>query len=538
MFEIQLAPRPQPIQVPNTPLVTPASPAVTGDTAGDFIKAIREGFITSQDIADRLGTLGQAKRAAEIQQAKEVVDPAAIAARASARDAAAAEAAIAKQKAQVALPNVAEKEALELDTLRAKTAETVYGDAIQAYKRYHPPLFRPDGKPANEEMAEMGTFYKRAELLKMRADEGLKAAPIKFFRDGQEHQVFKNAFDEDVTPPMDGSTNPNRKKYLQMREEADWMIASPSDVIKRQKELREEWYPKDKGRTAAKASGGKPVVEPSGNVRESTLPSVPQAPAEKTYVPGTGLPVSAGTSEADVEKQVLTYTDDVRKSPQYQAWSEKMSAINALDEIEKAYATNPEITNVLDSALAGVTLQLLSPGPSASARSFQDFRVANIEEHAQTLREKIADLPEKLLGKDRFEPGARARIIAEARRLVTAKENSAATVLKRAQDFATAKQADPFFDDKEKAILARASQPAPPPGAPGAAPGTVQTQPGVYKLPSGKKISFTPRAPAPASRPFTPAPAPAALVAPRVPATEQPVTHPSGIVWPATLTPR
>lgn len=536
MFEIQLAPRPQPIQVPNMPLVTPASPAVTGDTAGNFIKAIRDGFITSQDIADRLGELGQSQRAAEIQKNREVVDPAAIAARATARDAAAAEAAIAKRKAEVALPNVPEKESLELDALRAKTAETVYGDAIQAYKRYHPPLFRPDGKPANEEMAEMGTYYKRAELLKARAEEGLKAAPIKFFRDGQERQTFLNAFDEDVTPPMDGSTNPNRKKYLQMREEADWMIASPSEVIKRQKELKEAWYPKDKGRTAAKGSG-KPVVEPSGKVRESTLPSVPQAPAEKTYVPGTGLPVSAGTSEADVEKQVLSYTDDVRKSPQYQAWSEKMSAINALDEIEKAYATNPEITNVLDSALAGVTLQLLSPGPSASARSFQDFRVANIEEHAQTLREKIADLPEKLLGKDRFEPGARARIIAEARRLVTAKENSAATVLKRAQDFATAKQADPFFDDKEKAILARAAQPAPPPGAPGAAAGTVQTQPGVYKLPSGRTISFTPRAPAPASKPFTPAAPAPALVTPKAPATEQDVARGFVDLWRQTRTP-
>src|SRR6267142_620914 len=98
------APESQNVQVGLSaqPLVTAPAGVVTPNAVAAMTDAFRSGAITAQDIIDRIGAVGQAKKKAELQSLQEFTNPATIEARRQAVLAANANAQLAQQQASAA----------------------------------------------------------------------------------------------------------------------------------------------------------------------------------------------------------------------------------------------------------------------------------------------------------------------------------------------------------------------------------------------------------------------------------------------------
>src|SRR6266850_5476794 len=104
------------------PLVTPIQPAVNPSAVEMLSDAFRKGFITSQDIHNTIGEVGQARKKAELTTLGEAVSPESVAARKNIVEAAGAHAQLESAQAGAAQPNVEPAAALQGKQIAAASA--------------------------------------------------------------------------------------------------------------------------------------------------------------------------------------------------------------------------------------------------------------------------------------------------------------------------------------------------------------------------------------------------------------------------------
>lgn len=114
------------------PIVPNVQPQVTPDAVNALVNAMHNGFVNTQDIVDRIGTLGQAKKRAMIEEMQEYVSPDAIKARMAQHQ-------LAGAQSQAQLGLVQPQADVLANQLALQQATTTYGQGgIQAIQTLGP----------------------------------------------------------------------------------------------------------------------------------------------------------------------------------------------------------------------------------------------------------------------------------------------------------------------------------------------------------------------------------------------------------------
>src|SRR6266568_373003 len=118
------------------PLVTPANTEIQSSNAvKNLIDAFHSGFISQDDIVNRVGDLGQAKNKALLESLGEYVSPGAIQARQTAYDAETAQNQLAAQSAVAQQPTVSPLAELNTVKTKAAIADETSAGGYTAYKK-------------------------------------------------------------------------------------------------------------------------------------------------------------------------------------------------------------------------------------------------------------------------------------------------------------------------------------------------------------------------------------------------------------------
>jgi hypothetical protein len=389
------------------PFVTDLTPAVTQDAVQKLVEGFRSGYITTQDIMSRASTLSATKSRAELQMAREIISPEAIQAR---------------KEAQM----------LEAEKARGEREVGLAKDFVGAYLRYNLPLKKADGSTDYTGMAEVGQKYADNERLLKYAELGTKGEPRQFIDDkGRTHTVMINSFGEDITP-VPGKKNAILENYQKMAQKARTfllqnddepevpeggtapvievapkiMTPGPSPMITALAPQPFQYVPEGAVQGApTPIAAAAPMVQPAQPVAAAPVVAPKVAPGVPEYEPFTGM-ITATTFKPD------DYMKDVRGSELYKNWAEKTPAIAGFRATVRAYQAAPgaQITTQNDIDLANAALQIASPGATAGGRGMESYRVTRIEE-AVPLLERLLDLPDVVLKRNKFPEETRNRII-------------------------------------------------------------------------------------------------------------------------------
>lgn len=204
-------------------LVTPMTPAVTPDAVNALVNAYHNGFVNTQDIIDRIGAVGQAKKKALLESLGEYVSPEAIQARKSQIQAAGAQANLQTAQAQGGQQLVQPLTESNLADIVQHNQTRLSGDAVKAYTSLHPPIYKIDanGNPTSEydytAMTREGSELLQAMALRDYSQQRLQGTWADYYDDKlkQTRKAFINASGENVTPGSD-----RWKYYNQLRDQA------------------------------------------------------------------------------------------------------------------------------------------------------------------------------------------------------------------------------------------------------------------------------------------------------------------------------
>lgn len=143
------------VNVPQGPLVAPASDVLNTGAVENLVDAFKKGFVTSQDIVDRIGDIGKAKKQSLLQALGEHVSPEAINSRMAAYKAAGAQSELQTAQSQAGLGLVQPQAKLAATQTAAAQAAAEYGatglqafnDLYQMYNEHPSDYNLPNGQP-------------------------------------------------------------------------------------------------------------------------------------------------------------------------------------------------------------------------------------------------------------------------------------------------------------------------------------------------------------------------------------------------------
>lgn len=496
--------QPKSINIPQ--MIGEVTPAATPSAVAQLADAFRQGFITTNDIMEHTGSnaltrglVEKKKMAAEQQLLGEQMDPLAIEAR------------------QEATRLTGEKAKGERETALTK-------DFVGAYLKYNLPLKKADGTPDYSGMAEVGQKYADMERTLAYAKAGMTGTPVERLdpKTGQKYVVYKNAYNEDITEPSDGSKNATLEHYRKLfRKSSSFLIQNDNEpdipeggtapiISVSPKALQDEaaspmissLHPEI---TAGVPTGAptveeinravqseidpasrvtplvgiaqpipgmpqpapKVVVEPTATGTAVTVQAPQAAPVEKpaVYVPGTGVLTGMGDFKpAEVVK-------DAKSTELYKNWAERSAAIDAFRAVKQFYAANPndEVTGQNDKDLLTTATQIASMSSSGGSGRAMMNEIKLVEAKIPTW-DRIKDAPDIVLNRNLFPKPVRDRIISMVERHIKGIESLAGGALKTASDELIARGMDPakYFSPAERALFGET------PGAESAAGGGIE----------------------------------------------------------------
>lgn len=496
--------QPKQISSLGQPIVPTIEPVVTQDAMKKLTDAFRQGFITTNDILDRARE--QDKQNLLLQRAKEEVSPEAVAARKAANEL------------------TTEKALGERETMLSK-------DFVAAYLRYNLPLKKSDGTPDYTGMAEVGQKYADYERLLKYSEMGVTPAgqPVTWTDEkGIKHVQVFNAFGEDITQ-VPGKVNKVLEEHQKnLRKARSFILQNDKEPEVPEGEEPPQIDVSSK-QAAPVAITPAPVVSAPAPVRTvgappvEIAPKIPSAvgpltdwtqqvpvihggPAPSIIVPQqptvavapTAPPVAAAPPVIQPPEATLFYTPgegrtmgsefkpdeymkDVRSSELYKNWAEKTPAISGFRATARAYQSKPEgsITTQDDIDLANAALQIASPGSTAGGRGMEAYRITRIEDSIPLL-ERLLDLPDVVLKRNKFPKGTRDRIIAITERKAEEIERLGRDTIQSAQERLKTQGLNPavFLFEPEKQLVKG------PAGASQAVGGTIT-------LPSGRQLIWS-----------------------------------------------
>jgi hypothetical protein len=311
---------------------------------------------------------------------------------------------------------------------------------------------------------------------------------------GRPVTTFINAFGEDITPAP-GKVNRALQEYQNMARKARIFLLQND----KEPEVPEggtppviEVSPKAITESSMAAAGRALTPETTGvfpQVMPKTPPGLfqPVVDAHKISVEPSAPPsmyagegMVTGKSSFDPGKAI----SDVRGTEIYKNWAEKTPAIDGFRAAIRGYQNAPEekITTQRDIDLANLAMQIAAPGQTAGGVGMRAYQIQRIEESIPLL-ERLLDLPDVVLKRNKFPPDTRARIIAVTQQKIKALEDSGRSAVASLAGQLKSQDYDPeeYLFDPEKKLITGATSAA---AASGGAAAPVQSK--TIRLPSGR----------------------------------------------------
>jgi hypothetical protein len=223
----------QPIQAGATaqPLVTSASDVVTPDAVAQLTDGFRKGFITADDVVNRIGDVGKAQKKALLESLGEYVNPDLINSRLAAAKASTAQSNLQQQQATAAQGIVQPAANLAQTQIASQQAEAVYGKGgLETYQTLGP-LYGESMPPNPDEndfkkAAQRGNEMKGQMMLADRWLQQIAPAADYTFTDaqGNTYPRKKNWQGIDVTPPNPSTGYPGSPAYWAYAKQLDQFL--------------------------------------------------------------------------------------------------------------------------------------------------------------------------------------------------------------------------------------------------------------------------------------------------------------------------
>jgi hypothetical protein len=411
------------------PLVTPLQPVVTPSAVSALTDAFRQGFITSKDVFDTIGPVGQAKKKAELTGLDEFTSPDALAARKAALQAQAAQAQLVQATAHANTGLVQPTADLQAANIQKQKEEVLSKNAIDAWTQWNLPIYKKDetgadtAEPDYDAMKQAGMKYVRANNMLSYANQGLTGQRVetKDPKTGQPKYIILNSMGQDVSPDT-----ADHKHYSDMRREA-W------NLFMSEPEIPEPPKPAANGAAAPapKAPASSSLITPNS----ASAPA--SAVAAPVIQPWQGIP--AGPVPGSTIPEVK---DELRKEPQYSDWTQKLTPMRDFQmaaqsiyapptEDEKAIF-GPAVMKNKDIKLIQALKTLAVQSQTATARGVPDFQTHELAEKLPKL-EALENWKGILSGTSELGPDARSRLIRMGNEYIKAKEQGVLPRIKWAE---------------------------------------------------------------------------------------------------------
>lgn len=417
------------------PLVTSANPVVNPSAVQALSDAFRQGVLTTDDILNRLGPAGQARRKAEITSLNEFSGPNATAARQAAYQAAAAKSGLETQQATAAGPLVEPGAALQGAQIARQQADLKWAGGVQAYQQYAPYFGQPaivqkeDGSPDYDTMGQKGNEYMRTMAQQNFARMMLEPDPNrKISGVNNQQQPFERQYNKwgvEVTP---GSPTYNNLSQV-IQSTNDTIFGTPGKVS-----VQPTAPPPPAVSPTPSMSGDAAraaILNANPNLAGSAVANLPDAQAQAAatpqvtpqvapqvtppvvepggYSPGTGLITGPSKNQFTAE----SLGADLRKQKSYELWDQQkgfaQSFETTADKINKIPVAEQRSSkakmNTLDIALAESIIKMYDPG-----MAIREFKWDKLAE-AQPLLEKLPNWKAEFLKTGSLTPEGRQRLI-------------------------------------------------------------------------------------------------------------------------------
>lgn len=446
-FEIQQPVQPGPVNIGAAaqPLVTSAAPVVTPDAVTALTDAFHKGFITSQDIADRIGQIGQMERKTQMQKMSEFIDPAAIAARQQAVAAGGAQAGLVTAQAEAALPNVAQEAQVAKETAAQKLADIHHGtgasqafsDYAQAYGVSTMPTL-PDGSPDYETRAMLGREMAFTQQQIEIARQGMLPAGKKVAiptKQGGTIEVEGNAFNQplfDENGKQSAYAKDAARRYEYFTDQRDSARQRNATSTQTAPNAATSTAPATASPVTINLGPQAPTVMPGNPTNAASIPAatpmvqVPQtqapvaaSPAAATSVFPTYIPpgaIAAQNPNTFLEQKMAT--DLLDKDKGAERWQQSVSTLKtffkAQESIKDAEATGKPLTGPEKTLGEAVfNLYAASAASAGGGRAMApDFKLENLEA-VGTIPDRVKNALGLILRKKALDPVAREAIITE-----------------------------------------------------------------------------------------------------------------------------
>jgi hypothetical protein len=473
------------------PLVTSADPSVVGPQAvQNLVDSFRQGFITGNDIMDRIGAVGQAKRKAELEQLGEYVDPQFIEARKSAAAAQTAQNQLQLTQAQASTGNV--QALADYQKQQAQWATANLGDkaAIDAYTMYNRPLKKADGSYDFDQMADLGTPMKGAAARYQYAVNALQVGDIKNIPGGPGQRPQLVYLDKNGAPMTDKS---RQAAYDQL--EGSWAELHNIDASQRGKTPALPYSgPPPAAMLAPAAPAATSLVQPLststaapvGGVVQVTTPVTTGGTAEAPvpqFMQGAQVPYgyAQGTSPPEIQERVTNIRNVTDKSPEVENYAKAQQYItpfevNASRVAQMTPAQQQSATmGVLDQSMLENLIKMYDP-----QGVMREFKWDKLEENQNRLEtylnfglpgNPLKNVIQKVEGKTILTPLARQRLIDQGYEVINGMQSSAQNRLNDAQKFASSVGLpDPYATNDNLSFVAKGGRSKNPVAVPGDIP--------------------------------------------------------------------
>ena len=400
------------------PLVT--NPDLSSTDSGavqNLVQAYHQGFVSADDIVNRIGQQATAQKKATLEALKEYVDPEMINARLGQ----------AKLAGALVQPQI-DAQTLEL---RRQAANSAWGGGVDAFQNYAP-LFghaempqNPDGSPDFMTMGKLGRqFMLPAQRYKL-ALQGLEVDPSRTQelvdpQTGKKGKKVFNKWGQEITP---GSPGESAYRGLMMLPGMPGAAPEPgafSTLI-----------------TPQQSAPAQPQTQP-------VIPAPGAQPQTQvgTYNPDLGVVTGQ-------EKGYMATPDEIsaeyQKQKSYELWEQQKKFAQSFDTTAKRIEQIPAADqrsgktpmNALDIALAESIIKLYDPG-----MAIREFKWDKLAE-AQPYLERLPNWRPEFLKSGTLTPEGRQRLIEMGYDNIDGADNSVRPHFQRAAQQATAAGLDP-----------------------------------------------------------------------------------------------
>lgn len=346
-----------PLVIPSTSELAGGSvtPAVTPSAVAQMTDALRQGFLTADDIIQRTGKRAQLKEKADVLALTEAMSPGAVQARQQAQRTALVQSKLGEAQAEAELPLVQPRASLSASDIEEKQAEQTYGVGIPAFKNLSAEAgtsapVTPEGKPDWAARAKLGIdliswkqkrdsarerlipvrwessddgsqllkFNKSGELISLTLEQRLSREAISPFQEIQPGTVQTQTAPVSSAPqelPLVGTPEQITKWRARLINEGVSGVPDMSDVEVDQ--LIESRRRAQNVQPQASITPSKPVIEPTVGQRTESGFSLGPPKSKDKPVPGEGIEklAVAGQAIRTAGKLKETYETLITNSP-------------------------------------------------------------------------------------------------------------------------------------------------------------------------------------------------------------------------------